>query len=148
MIEQIVHDNKMLALIVRAEYKKEGLEFFTPNNFSQQLAYMNHPRGHKIQPHVHKLVPREVFFTKEVLFIRKGRVRIDFYNENQVYLESSILQTGDVVLLAFGGHGFDMLEDTEMIEVKQGPYAGDNDKVRFSAIDESMIKVRKNDTSQ
>jgi hypothetical protein len=59
-----------------------------------------------------------------------------------VYLESRILSAGDVILLAFGGHGFEMLEPTEIIEVKQGPYAGDQDKTRFESIHPDEIIFR------
>ena len=93
---------------------------------------MNRPQGYVIQPHVHNSVPRQVQFTKEVLFIKSGRVRVDFYDDEKSYLESRILNTGDVILLAFGGHGFEMLEASEIIEVKQGPYAGEADKTRFA----------------
>ncbi len=131
MIEKITHNDNLLAVIVRSGYSKEGIEFFTPNDFSQQLAYMNRPAGYKISPHIHNKVQREVFYTQEVLFIKKGRVKVDFYNNEREKIDSRILETGDVILLASGGHGFEMLEPTEMIEVKQGPYAGENDKTRF-----------------
>ncbi len=131
MIEKIKANDKIIALIIRAGYHKEGIEFFTPNDFSQQLAYMNRPAGYKIAPHVHNKVQREVFYTQEVLFIKKGKVKIDFYDNDKNRIETSILETGDVIMLASGGHGFEMLEPTEMIEVKQGPYAGENDKTRL-----------------
>ena len=134
MIETITHGDTTLAIILPANYRGDGIQFFTPDEFSQQLAYMNHPNGYVIPPHVHNAVKREVQFTKEVLFIRSGRLRVDFYNESKVYLESRILESGDVILLAHGGHGFEMLEDTEIVEVKQGPYAGDADKTRFEGI--------------
>ena len=134
MIEPILHKDKILALILRRNYRADGITFFTPAEFSQQLGYMNRPTGYVIPPHVHNPVPREVQFTKEVLFIKSGKVRIDFYDDEQNYLESRTLEQGDFVLLAFGGHGFEMLEPTEMIEVKQGPYAGDHDKTRFVGI--------------
>ena len=92
---------------------------------------MKHPAGKLIDPHVHNPVPREVHYTQEVLFIKRGKVRVDFYSNEQVYIESRTLETGDTILLATGGHGFEMLEETEMIEVKQGPYAGEEDKTRF-----------------
>lgn len=133
LLEKIIHNEVMIALILRSDYHKEGIEFFTPGNFSQQLAYMNRPVGHKISPHVHNKVRREVLFTQEVLFIKKGKVKVDFFNDAQKYLESVILNTGDVILLSSGGHGFEMLEQTEIIEVKQGPYSGDADKIRFEA---------------
>jgi mannose-6-phosphate isomerase-like protein (cupin superfamily) len=141
MIEEILHDGSVLALILRAGFRAEGIRFFTPDSFSQQLGYMNRPPGYVIPPHVHNPVTRSVQYTKEVLFIRSGRVRVDFYDEAQAYLESRILEAGDVILLAYGGHGFEMLERTEMIEVKQGPYAGDADKTRFAGIERSAVRI-------
>jgi len=131
MIEEIKSKNELIALIIRVNFSREGIEFFTPDDFSQQVAYMNRPAGYKIPPHIHNKVPREVLFTQEVLFIKKGKVKIDFYDKNRVYMDSRVLGTGDLILLASGGHGFEMLEPTEMIEVKQGPYRGDSDKTRF-----------------
>jgi hypothetical protein len=127
---------------LRTTYKEKGINFFTPNEFSQQLAYMNRPSGYEIQPHVHNAVQREVQFTKEVLFIKSGKVRVDFYDNEKNYLESRILVSGDVILLAFGGHGFEMMEDSEIIEVKQGPYAGEADKTRFDPVSKDQIKIK------
>ncbi|MBP5976071.1 hypothetical protein HW132_25880 [Brasilonema sp. CT11] len=141
MIEQITHQNQLLALIVSQKFDKPGIHFFTPNELSQQLAYMHHPVGKVIQPHVHNPVPREVQYTQEVLFIRKGKLRVDFYNNQQEYLESRILEPGDVVLLVTGGHGFEVLEEIEMIEVKQGPYVGEQDKTRFTGITAEQAKI-------
>ena len=142
MIEHIRYGDDVLAIILRAGFRKEGIEFFTPDTFSQQLGYMNRPAGYVIAPHVHNPVVREVQYTKEVLLIKSGRLRVDFYSEAQEYLESTILESGDVVLLAYGGHGFEMLEPTEIIEVKQGPYAGDQDKTRFEPVSKHQIKMR------
>jgi mannose-6-phosphate isomerase-like protein (cupin superfamily) len=141
MIQNLTHAGRTLAVLLRANYHKEGIEFFTPDDFSQQLGYMNRPQGYVIPPHVHNPVPREVQFTKEVLLIKSGKVRVDFYDDDQNYLESRILYQGDVILLAFGGHGFEMLEPSEMIEIKQGPYAGEADKTRFAPIDANRIKI-------
>ncbi len=140
-IEKIIHNHSLLAIIIRADYRSEGIEFFTPGNFSQQLAYMNWPSGYTIPSHVHNEVHRDVSYTLEVLFIKKGKVRIDFYNNEQHYMESRILESGDVILLASGGHGFEMLEQTEMIEVKQGPYTGDQDKTRFPGITSAQVNI-------
>lgn len=132
MITEIKADDGMLlALIVRHDYDKAGISFFTPDDFSQQLAYMHHPAGHVILPHVHNEVRREVLYTKEVLVIKKGKMRCDFYSDDKEYLKSEIVSSGDVILLANGGHGFECMEETEMFEIKQGPYAGENDKTRF-----------------
>lgn len=132
-VEQIQHGTVTLAIIVRAEFSKPGISFFTPNDWSQQLAYMRHPVGKTIDPHVHNPVRRSVEYTQETLFIKSGRLRVDFYDDAQNYLESRELLGGDVILLVKGGHGFEVLEDLVMFEVKQGPYAGDADKTRFTA---------------
>ena len=141
MIEKIVHFNRLTAILLRASYHDSGINFFTPDEYSQQLGYMNRPRGYVIKPHLHNSVPRQVEYTNEVLFIKSGKVRVDFYDDQKNYLESRILLTGDVVLLAFGGHGFEMLEDSQIIEVKQGPYAGDKDKTHFESIASDKIKL-------
>lgn len=142
MIENVIHKKKILSVIIRANYKAEGIKFFTPNEFSQQLGYMSRPKGYVIEPHIHNIVQREVKLMKEVLLIRSGKVRVDFYDDDRNYLESRILLKGDVILLALGGHGFEMLEPTEMIEVKQGPYVGDQDKTRFQSISADKIKLK------
>ena len=143
MIEHVKHNEIILGIIIRANFKKEGIAFFTPDDFSQQLGYMNRPEGYIIPPHVHNVIERKVDLTQEVLFIKSGKVRVDFYDETRHYLESRILDQGDVVLLAHGGHGFQMLEPSEMIEVKQGPFCGELDKVRFEQVEVDQIILNK-----
>ena len=135
MIENIRNGSIELAIIIRASYVREGITFLTPNDYSQQLGYMNRRAGYRIAAHIHNSVPRAVTFTREVLVIKSGKLRVDFYSESCAYLTSRVLEAGDVILLATGGHGFEVLEEIEMIEVKQGPYAGDSDKTRFKAAD-------------
>tara|TARA_Y100000590_G_scaffold464932_1_gene635687 strand:- start:6698 stop:7126 length:429 start_codon:yes stop_codon:yes gene_type:complete len=142
MIEKVEINKIIYAIIIRANYENEGIEFFTPNNFSQQLAYMKRPTGYEIKPHIHQIVTKKIEFTQEVLFIKKGKLRVDFYDKEKNYLISKILLRGDVVLLSEGGHGFKVLEECEMYEVKQGPYDEDNDKKRFEAILDQEIKIK------
>lgn len=141
-IQMIKKKNKLLAIIIRDDYESDGINFLTPSEYSQQVAYMHHAAGKVIDAHVHNLVHRNVVLTQEVLFIKKGKLRIDFYDEYQDYLESHILNKGDTVLLTSGGHGFKVLEEIEMIEVKQGPYSGDADKTRFAGIEDDSIILR------
>jgi hypothetical protein len=143
MIERIINNNILLAIIIRIEFQKDGIEFFTDGHFSQQLGYMKRPANYIIEPHTHNPVVREIIWTQEVLFIKSGKVRVDFYTDEKIYIESRILYTGDVILLAHGGHGFEIIEEAEIIEVKQGPFCGDQDKTRFSSIDKSKIKFSK-----
>ena len=139
MIEEVKHNGILLALIIRANYQSDGIEFFTPDEYSQQLAYMKRPKDYVILPHTHNAVKREIFFTQEVLLIKSGKVRVDYYDKNQKYFVSNILNKGDVILLADGGHGFKMLEESEIIEVKQGPYVENKDKTRFDPIDDESV---------
>ena len=141
MIEKIVHNNDLLALIISDNFSEPGVHFFTDNDLSQQLAFMKHPAGKSIQPHIHNPVLREVHYTQEVLFIKKGKLRVDFFTDKQEYLESRVLESGDVILLIQGGHGFEVLEDLEMFEVKQGPYAGDSDKTCFEPIQPNKLNL-------
>lgn len=133
MIEHITgNDDAILAIVVRKDFEKDGITFITPNDYSQQVAYMHHPAGHVILPHIHNQIKREIFYTKEVLILKKGILRCDFYSEQKEYLKSITLSAGDIILLVSGGHGFECLEEIEMYEVKQGPYAGEDDKTRFA----------------
>lgn len=136
-----IRDNNgtLLALIIRNDYDKPGISFFTEDEFSQQLAYMHHPKGHVILPHVHNVVKREVLYTKETLIIKKGKLRCDFYTDDHKYIKSIVAETGDVLLLVSGGHGFECLDECQFFEVKQGPYAGEGDKTRFNPYDGQII---------
>lgn len=148
-VEKIIHNDSLLAIIIRSSYRSEGIEFFTPGNFSQQLAYMNRPQGYRIPAHVHNKVHRDIFYTLEVLFIKSGKVRVDFYTNDQEYVKSRILEANDILMLVSGGHGFEMIEPTEMVEVKQGPYVENQDKTRFSGVlsKQGIFEEESNDTN-
>jgi hypothetical protein len=120
-----------LGLIIRANHSVSGIEFFTPPDFGQQLALMRRPAGEEIEPHVHLPVNRELVGTQEVLIMREGRMRVDFYDIDRSYVASTELNPGDVALMNLGGHGFEILEDSLFIEVKQGPFVEGEDKIRF-----------------
>lgn len=131
MIETITHGLEPIALIIRAEYDEPGIQFFTPGSFSQQVAYMKHSQGHKINAHVHNMMTRQVLYTQEVLVVRRGKVKVKLFASSKEFIDDRILFAGDLILLCGGGHSFEMLEETSMIEVKQGPFTGDGDKTRF-----------------
>lgn len=144
MIEEIIHNQQLIALIIRSTYNKSGISFFTAHELSQQVSFMKHEKGHQIKAHVHNEVQRTVVHTKETLFIRNGILRVDLYSDERIYLESKMLYAGDVILLVSGGHGFKVIQDLEMIEVKQGPYAGLYDKTVFEPVQEHNVVVKEN----
>jgi hypothetical protein len=143
MLITINSTNREIALIVKQKFNKKGTEFFTHDEASQQLGYLNRDAGFIIPPHIHNEVKREIYNTVEVLLIKSGKVRIDFYDEKKIYIESHIVSKGDVVLLNSGGHGFEMLENTELIEIKQGPFVGERDRTRFQPIEKKHLKIIK-----
>jgi len=130
--EEIKYNDTILAIIVRSGYSSDNAyTFFTNNNDTLQLAYIHHPTGKSVDSHIHNDIKREVYRTKEVVFVKSGILKTDFYNEDMEHICSRILEKGDVVLLSQGGHGFEVVEEVEMIVAKQGPYAGEEDKTRF-----------------
>jgi len=131
MIEYVMYKGSRLAIIIRSGHKSSGNEFLTPNEYSQQIGVARYPSGKKIQPHIHKRYQYPVFQPMETLVIQKGILQIDFYSPKKEFLESRTLQEGDVALLCGGGHGFTVVDDLKMVEIKQGPFAGDGDKERF-----------------
>jgi hypothetical protein len=148
MIDRVESDGRLLALIVSHRYNAPGISFFTPGELSHQLAYQHHPAGHIIESHFHNPVQREVQLTQETLFIKRGRLRVDFYTSDQVYVTSRVLEGGDAILLIQGGHGFEVLEELEMFEVKQGPYTGEGDKTRFTAVHPTRLNYGPPDCEQ
>src|SRR3989338_8008797 len=109
MIEKIIHNNIVIAIIIRKDYKQEGIQFLSPQEYSLQLGYMTRPKGYQISPHIHNSVQRNTVGTQEVLFIKNGKVRIDFYSFEQLLLESRQLSAGDIILLAGAGHGIEVI---------------------------------------
>ena len=141
-IEKVYNGDQFLGLIIRKNYHDTGIQFLTDDLAPQQLGYMNRAKDYAIAPHVHNVVPRTVELTQEVLIIQSGVVRVDYYDDNKNYLESRIAYEGDIVYLGYGGHGFKMLEDSEIVEVKQGPYCGTQDKVRFEPIEDNKVVLK------
>jgi len=111
-----------LALVIRAGFGETGINFVTSDDSVHQLGIIKWPQGHVIDAHVHNTMTRTIDSTQEVLFIREGRVRVDLYSEDRCFHSSLELGTGDVIFLMSGGHGFEILEDADIVEVKQGPY--------------------------
>jgi len=144
MIERVIHKKKLLALIVRGKYRnKKGITFFTPSESIQQFGYMKHRKSYIIKPHLHKKRLTKIFYTTEVILLLKGMLRVDFYSRFKKYLFSKILKEKDIIMLVHGGHGFKILKDVEMLEIKQGPYNLIRDKIKFDNIVDNKVKLKK-----
>lgn len=125
------HKGRIIAVVVKSGFRAAGNSFFTPEDFSQQLAFVSHRKGEAVNAHIHNRFKRVVYRTQEVDILRKGRIRVALYSDDKKYLESFVLKAGDIILFASGGHGYEVLEDMELVLVKQGPYAGNKDKTRI-----------------
>ena len=120
-----------LAYIIRAGYAPDATTFVTPDHFKQQVGFVVYPRGGEIRRHRHRPLERHLVGTSEVLVVKSGHCEIDVYDESDQAIATRELQPGDVMLMVGGGHGFRMLEDTVLLEIKQGPYTGIDEKEHF-----------------
>jgi hypothetical protein len=130
-VEAIYEGHTPLAYVVRADAAASSTTFFTGDDAAFQSGFVVNPRGGSVVPHIHLPVVRTVVGTSELLIVRRGRCIVDIYGTDRVLIASRELTTGDLVISLGGGHGFRMLEDTILFEVKQGPYGGQEEKERF-----------------
>ena len=130
-INWIKHEEQVLGLIISNDYQPQTTEFITPDSYKQQVGFIVYPQDGVIQPHVHNKLERKLLGTSEVLLVRKGHCHVDFYLDDKSLHSSHELQSGDILVLVSGGHGFRMIEPSVFIEVKQGPYIGEHEKERF-----------------
>jgi cupin fold WbuC family metalloprotein len=131
-VEKIIFKKELFALILRKknQFKKYGVNFFTNNKDLLQVGLIKHKRNHQIKSHKHIKKIRKINYCTEVLIIKKGKLKIRFYNNNGINIKKDkTLRKEDIIILFKGGHGFLIKEKLEMIEVKQGPYIKNSDKV-------------------
>jgi hypothetical protein len=142
MIEKIKFKQKLYAIIIRNKFTKAGANFLTKSSLSQQMAHMEYKKGHKIRSHYHQKWVRKISTTLEVLFIKKGKLRIDFYTTKGKYFLSKVLDEKDSVQFIYGGHGFEVIKNVSMIEIKQGPFTKDTRKF-FPSVNNVSLKIKK-----
>ena len=131
MMENITWNGLSLCYIIRNQFIPGQTTFLTPPEFKQQVGYVVYPAGGVITSHIHRSIERKLVGTSEVLVVKKGHCLIDIYNDNHELVATRDLLPGDVMLMVGGGHGFRMLEDTVLLEIKQGPYTGLDEKEHF-----------------
>jgi quercetin dioxygenase-like cupin family protein len=130
-METITHAGKIVCIIVRGEPGPGNSRFYTPGDLELQVGKIVCPAGSVIARHRHPQVARTIINKLEVVIVQQGRMIVDLYSDDETLLGSHELGSGDLIVLASGGHGFILLEDTVLLEVKQGPYQGSEDKELF-----------------
>lgn len=129
--EVISWDEEPLVYLIRAGLYPKETTFLTPNNLNFQVGFVVYPAGGEVKRHVHRKIERHITGTTELIMLKSGKCEIDVYNNDRQFVTTIELSAGDIVLTVNGGHGFRMQEDTVLIEVKQGPYSGVDEKDRF-----------------
>ena len=130
-VETVEHAGQVFCIVIRATPWPTQTEFYTPNDYNLQMGKVVYPAGGAIPRHSHRPVTRTVTGTSEVLVVQKGRMFIDLYDDDNTLVATREMAAGDAVALVSGGHGFRLIEDTVLLEVKQGPYSGVQEKDRF-----------------
>ena len=141
MIKLIKYKKKILGLIISHKQSKDKVNFYTPNSFTQQVGFISHNKGTYIKPHTHTKFLRKIYKTSEVLYVKKGKIRVDFYLSKNKYLFSKIVNKENIIVLNEGSHGFKIIEKCVLIEIKQGPFNSKIDKKRFNPVNEKQIKI-------
>jgi len=141
MIKLIKYKKKILGLIISHKQSKNKVNFYTPNSFTQQVGFISHNKGTYIKPHTHTKFLRKIYKTSEVLYVKKGKIRVDFYLSKNKYLFSKIVNKENIIVLNEGSHGFKIIEKCVLIEIKQGPFNSKIDKKRFNPVNEKQIKI-------
>ncbi|MCA1647486.1 MAG: hypothetical protein LC797_19180 [Chloroflexi bacterium] len=131
MIETITDDGVVLAYIARGDAPPRQTTFLTPDDCNLQVGHVVYPAGGEIARHVHLPIERHLVGSTEVLLIQRGRCEVDVYTDDRRLVATRQLQVGDILIAVHGGHGFRVLEDTILLEIKQGPYPGGTEKARF-----------------
>ena len=130
-VEVISTNGKTLCYVIRAKIHPEKTTFITPPDNKQQVGFIVYPKGSVIARHSHRQLERHIIGMAEVLVVRSGHCQIEVYDDDRAMVALRDLYTNDVVLMVGGGHGFRVIEDTVLLEIKQGPYLGVDDKELF-----------------
>ncbi len=122
---------ELMAIVVRSEFRGGKYNFFTPDDLPLQMGTSFYAAGEDIRPHVHVPHLRSIEAINEFLFVKSGRLELTLYTREREPVATLELRAGDALLLTGGGHGLQVLEASQIIEVKQGPYLGIDDKVKW-----------------
>jgi len=125
-IEKIVYKDKVLAIIVRGFNSKDGVTFFTPEDYSMQIGMLNRDLGFVSRPHTHPKLNKNIKDVMETVTVLGGKIKVKFYGDELSAVKEVILKPHDSALFIYGGHGYEVIEKCKVFTVKQGPYPGPN----------------------
>lgn len=130
MLEKVTVDRKLCALIIRNTVDVKSSTFFSPRDLNLQIAIFKRKKNFVELPHYHKQIARKINRVEQFLFITKGQMVVDFFNQKKLFVKSKRLGKGDGILIISGTHSVRITRSCKAISIKQGPFLGDlNDKV-------------------
>jgi len=140
MLKKIEKNGKIIALLFKRDELdiSDGINFFTSPENNLQVGILKHPQGHVIKPHIHNKIEKIISDRQEMLYIEKGIMKVSFFDETGNKISEEMLNSGDLVLLISKGHGFEFLEDSRIIYVKQGPYVSKEEDKRIFENDSGL----------
>ena len=132
-MKKIEHNGKIIAIIYKDDDWVEGLNFITPDSLFVQVGSWWYQKGKKLESHIHNEFDRVSTRTQEMTYVKSGSMKVTLYDEEMQYFDEFILEEGDLAVFAYGGHGYEILEDnTKIIESKNGPFVDvETDKTKF-----------------
>lgn len=124
--KHFIYGNKTIAIYFPSSLtSKEGVSFYTDEQNPFQIGIHNVPQGKKYDAHYHILdKPITLTVIQEILYIVKGKVKVNLYTKKGKLIDIIVLHKGDSILLIDQAHEIEVLEHTEIFEIKQGPYPG------------------------
>lgn len=142
-IERISFNNLNYALIVRRGFTAAETTFFSESDQTMQLGLIKHKAGYIETPHIHQQIEIKADI-HQMLYITKGKLAVDFFDNNGRKISDVMLNEGDTILLMSGGHAIRVIEDVECLTVKQGPYIGiEKDKVNLPVYPKTQPRIKK-----
>ena len=119
----IKYKNKLVAIVL-GKFPNGSIPQ-TDGKEPLQLVTLKHSKGKYLSAHTHKPTSRTTAKMQECIIVKKGKIKVDLYGPDQKMFKKVILKTGDLLILLNGGYGIHILEDAELIELKNGPFVED-----------------------
>jgi len=122
-METIEKNGVCYAILHRKNDWKEGLDFLTPDKIFCQVGTWWYQKGKRLNSHRHIYNERLNTLTQECVIVLAGSMRADLYDSDDRVFHSEVLESGDMMIMVEGGHGYEILEShTKIVECKNGPF--------------------------
>ena len=122
-MEKIFYNNTLIAIRIK-NFKNGIIPLTDPTQPLQIIAHKRNVGSHT-KAHTHKPMERTTQSLQECLVVLKGKIKVDFYTPAQKLFKYIYVSAGQTIIFMNGGHAVHILEDTKLIEIKNGPFIED-----------------------